>query len=269
MSLGHLAQFGVTVFVVAEMDAGVLNLLIGEAVENAFRNHGGTVVDTHYLTLDDAAHHHVDNLVDGNLCLVEEFGDDHHGIMAGTGDAEGKMSGRAAHGRDHKPVLRCAGVFHDSGADDRALGFGAVVAEGGRAVRQREVVVDGLGHMDVGDGIMLALQELGDTVCRRGGVVATHGDKQLHVVILEEGEVETLLKVFVGGFETAHLEDAATLVEDFVGREEIEFLHAGFIGEKGAVAAVQTDYTGVHSGGRTATCEDCYTFHVVFVVFDD
>ena len=228
----------------------------------------GTVVDTHYLTLDDAADHHVDNLVDGNLCLVEEFGDDHHGIMAGTGDAEGKMSGRK------RPMAETTNQFSDVRAssmtavqNDRALGFGTVVAEGGRAVRQREVVVDGLGHMDVGDGIMLALQELGDTVCRRGGVVATHGDKQLHVVILEEGEVETLLKVFVGGFETAHLEDAATLVEDFVGREEIRVPACGFIGEKGAVAAVQTDYTvavaqkglgyrghhSVHSGGRTAT----------------
>ena len=281
VSLGDLAKFGMAVVVVAEMDAGVFDFLIGEAVEDTFGNHGCAIVDAHDFAFDDAAYNEVDNLVDGDFGLVEEFGDDDHGIVACTGDAEGEMACGTTHGRDDEPVFGGAGIFHDSGADDGTLGFGAIVAEGGRAVGQREVVVDGLGDVDVGNWVVLAFEEFGDAVGRRSGIVATDGNKQFDVVIGKEWEVKTLFEVLVGRFEAAHFEDAATFIEDFVGGEEIEVLHTGFVGEKGAVAAVETDDAiavaeegfgdrsdhSVHSGGGTTACEDCYTFHdtVVFI----
>ena len=78
---------------------------------------------------------------------------------------------------------------------------------------------------------MLVGQELGDAVGRRSGIVATHGDEELNLVVGEELEVEALLKILGRRFETAHLEDAAALVEDLVGSEEVEVLHAGLVGE--------------------------------------
>ena len=263
------------VFVVAEVDAAVFDFLVAEAVEDTFADHGGAVVDAHELALDDAADHHVDDLVDGDLGLVEELGDDDHGVVAGSGDAEGEVAGRAAHGGDHEPVLAGAGILHDGGGQHATLGFGAVVAEGGAAVGQWQVVVDGLRHVDIGYRVVLVGKELGDAVGGGGRVVAADGDEELDLVLGEELEVESLLEIFGGWFEAAHLEDAAALVEYFVGGEEVEVLHAGLVGEESAVAAVQTDdavavaeegfghrgHHGVHSRGRAAAGEDCYAFH--------
>ena len=244
-------------------------------MEDTFRNHRRTIVDTHQLALDDAGDHHVDDFVDGDFGLVEELGDDDHRVVAGTGDAEGQVAGRTAHGADHEPVLARAGILHDGGGQHTALRLGAVVAEGGAGVGQRQVVVDGLGNVDVGDGIVLIGQELGDAVGGRGRVVASDSYEKLHLVVGEELEVEALLEVLRRGFETAHLEDAAALVEDFVGREEIEVLHTGLVGEEGAVAAVETDdaetvaqkglghrgHHCIHSRGGAAARQYCYAFH--------
>ena len=276
VSLRDLAKLGMTMLVVGEVDAAVADLLVGEAVEDTLADHGGAVVDAHQLALDDAGDHHVDDFVDGNLGLVEELGDDDHGVVAGAGDTEGQVAGRAAHGADHEPVLAGAGVLHDGGGQHAALGLGAVVAEGGAGVGQRQVVVDGLGNVDVGDGIVLVGQELGDAVGGGSGVVAADGDEELDLVVGEELEVEALLEVLGRGFEAAHFEDAATLVEYLVGGEEVEVLHAGLVGEEGTVAAVETDdaetvaeeglghrgHHCIHSRGGTAARKYCYAFHV-------
>ncbi len=249
-------------------------------MEDTFGNHGAAIVDAHDFALDDAADDEIDNLVDGDLGLVEEFGNDDHGVMASASDAECQVAGGTSHGGDDEPVLRSACILHHGGADDGALSLGAVVAEGGGAVGERQVVVDGFGHVDVGNGVVFALQELCNAVGGGGGVVATHGHQQFHLVVGEERQVETFLEVLVSGFESAHLQDTATLIENLVSCKEVEILHAGFVGEEGAVAAMKAYHAvavseegfghgghhGVHSGGRTATREDCYTFHL-FLVF--
>ena len=124
--------------------------------------------------------------------------------------------------------------------------------------------------MDIVDGILLGFQELGNAVGRRCGVVATHGDQQLDVIVLEQAQVEILLKILVGGFEAAHLEIAATPVEIGVCLEEIDLFRARRLGEQTAVTAMQADYPitlaqegfcyrhnhGVHTRSRAAATED-------------
>ncbi len=81
--------------------------------------------------------------------------------------------------------------------------------------------------MNVGYGIVLRLEEFGDAVGRRSGVVAAHGYEQLHVVVLKEREVEILLEILVGRLETAHGEVRSALIEDVVGLYEVEILVTG------------------------------------------
>ena len=272
VSLANLAQLGMAMLVVAEVDSALGDFLVAEAVEDTFRNHGSTIVDAHEFTLDDARDNHVDNLLYGDGGLVEELRYDDHGIVAGTCNAEGEVTSRATHSADYKPVLTGAGILHDGGGQHATLGLGAVVAEGGAAVGEREVVVDGLGDVDVGNGIVLVGQELGDTVGCRSGIVATNGDKELNLVVGEELEVETLLEVLGSGFEAAHFQDRTTFVENLISCEEIKILHAGFLGEQSRIATMKANdaiavakegfshrgHNGVHSGSGTAASKYCY-----------
>ena len=132
------------------------------------------------------------------------------------------------------------------------------------------VVVDGLGHVDVRDRILLRGEELGDAVRGGSGVVATHGHEEFDVVVLEQGEVEVLLEILVGGLETAHLQVTAAPVEVGVCLEEVDVLGARALGEQAAVTAVQADYPvtfgkerlrhghhdRVHARSRAASAED-------------
>ena len=246
-------------------------------MEHTLRNHGSAVIDTHQLALHYARDHQVDNLLHGNLRLVEKLGYHHHRVVAGTGNAQCQMAGRAAHGRNHKPVLRSACILHHGGANHRTLCLGTVVSESGRAIGQRQVVVNGLGYMDIGNRIVLVGQELGNAVGGRCSVVASHGHQQLNIVVLEEVQVETFLEILVSGFKAAHLQNAAALIENLVGHQEIDILHTWVLGKQRAVAAMQPYHSitvtkkclghrghhCVHSRGRTATGQDCNTFHVV------
>ncbi len=180
------------------------------------------------------------------------------------------MTCASAHGADDEPVAAGAGILIHGACKVCAFVLCAVEAEGGGVAGQREVVVDGLGHVDVVDGILLCLKELCNAVCGGSGIVSANGDKELDVVFLEEAQVEVLLKVIVGGFETAHLEVGATTVEIGVGLEEINVLCAGILGEKPAVTAMKADYTvsigkeclgyrhdnGIHARSRAAAAED-------------
>ena len=124
IGLGHLAQLGMAVGVVGEIDFGLGQLLVAERVEHAFGDHHGTVVHTRNLAFEDARDDHIDDFVEGYLGFVEKFGHYHHRIVAGRGDAESQMSGGASHGAHHEPVLAGAGVLHHRGADDGALSLG-------------------------------------------------------------------------------------------------------------------------------------------------
>ena len=162
-------------------------------------------------------------------------------------------------------------VVVDGAADDRSALLGRLVAERRRAGRQRQVVVDRLRDVDVGDGVVLRFEELGDAVGRRCGVVAADGHEQLDVVLGEEIEVEILLEILVGRFETAHREVRTALIEDVVGLRESQVFVAGRGIEKTRITVVQTDHAipfgkerfgdaahhRIHARCGTATCKNC------------
>ena len=271
-----------SVLVIGEVNAALLDLLVAQGVEHALRNHGGTVVHAHQLALDDRRNDQVDDLVDRDLGLVEHLGDDDHRVVAGLADTEGQVTGRTAHGSQHEPVAAGAGVDIDGARNDGTLVLGRLIAEGRRTLRQRKVVVDGLGNVDVGDGIFLGLEELGDAVGRRSGIVAADGHEQFDVVLGEEGQVEVLLEVLVGGLESAHLQERTALVEDAVGHRIVDVDRAGVGIEQARITFVETDHAeslaeerlgdaahyGVHAGCRTAARKNCNCFFHDFYDFD-
>ena len=135
--------------------------------------------------------------------------------------------------------------------------------------------------MDVVDRIVLRFEELGYPVGCGCGVVASDGHQELDVVVLEQGEVEVLLEILVGGLETAHLEIGTATVEIGVCLEEIDVFGAGSLGEKAAVTAMQADNTvtvgqeslgnrhndGVHTRSRAATTKDDNgIFHMKLII---
>lgn len=269
-----LAQLGVSVLVVGEVDAALADLLIRERVEDALRDDGGAVVHAHDLALDDRRDHQVDDLLDGDLRLVEHLRDDDHRVVARLTDTECEVAGRTAHGCQHEPVAARACVDIDGAADDGTLVLGRLVTERRRALGQGQVVVDRLRHVDVGNGVFLGLEELGDAVCGRCRIIAAHRDKQLDVVVGEEFEVEVVLEIRIRGLETAHLEERTALVEDAVGHGVVDVHGTGRGVEKTRVALVEADYSvavaqeclgdaahyGVHAGGRSAAGQNCDCF---------
>ena len=274
VGLRHLAQLGMSVLVVGEVDAALADLLVRQRVEHAFGNHRCAVVHAHDLTLDDRRNHQVDDLLDGDLRLVEHLGNDDHRVVARFADAECQVSCRAAHGGQHEPVAARAGVYVDGAGDDGTFVLGRLITERRRSLREREVVVDGLGDVDVGDGVFLGLEELGDTVGGRSRVVAADGHQQFDVVVGEELEVEVVLEIRVLGFETAHLQERTSLVEDAVGHRVVDVYGAGRGVEQARVAFVQADdaialaqerfgdtaHYGIHAGSRSAAGQNCDCF---------
>ena len=263
-----------SVLVVGEVHAALADLLIRQRVEHAFGDDGGAVVHAHDLALDDRRDHEVDDLLDGDFGLVEHLGDDDHRVVAGLADTECEVSGRAAHGCEHEPVSAGAGVDIDGAGDDGTLVLCGLIAECRRALGQREVVVDGLRDVDVCDGVFLGLEELGDAVCRGGGVIAADGYEQLDVVVGEELEVEVVLEIRILGFEAAHLQERTSLVEDSVGHGVVDVDGTGRRVEKSGIALVEADHAitfadesfgdaandSVHAGSGTSAGEDCDCF---------
>ena len=225
--LRYLAQFGVSVLVIGEVDAALADLLVAQRVEYAFRDNGCSVVHAHDLALDDRRNHEVHDLLDGDFRLVEHFGNDDHRVVASLADAECQVAGAAAHGSQYEPVAARAGVNIDGTCDDGALVLGRLVTERRRAFRQGQVVVDGLRHVDVGNGVFLGLQELGDAVRGRSRVVAADRHEQFDVVVGEELEVEVVFEIRILGFETAHLQERTSLIEDTVGHGIVDVHGSG------------------------------------------
>jgi hypothetical protein len=151
-----------------------------------------------------------------------------------------KVSCATTHCADKQPVTRCAGILVNGAGNVRAFLLGRIESKCRCIVGQGQVVIDGLGDVYIGDRILLGLEEFGDTVGRRSGIVATYGDKQLDIVLLEELQVKALLEIFVRGFETAHLKIGTAPVEIRISLEEIDVLDTGIIVEEAAVSTVQT-----------------------------
>ena len=84
------------------------------------------------------------------------------------------MAGMAAHHGDEEPLLRGGGVLHQVPHQVLAEVDRGHETEGRDVVRQRQVVVDGLG--DVGDG-ELARERRRDLRAGEGGVVPADGDQ--------------------------------------------------------------------------------------------
>ncbi len=268
-----------SVLVVGEVDAALADFLVAQCVEHAFRDNCGAVVHAHDFTLDNRRNHEVHDFFDRDFRFVEHLGNDDHRVVAGLADTESQVAGAAAHGSQHEPVAARACVDVDGAGDDCALVLGRLVAERRRALRKRQVVVDGLRHVDVGDGVFLGLEELGDTVGGRSRVVAADGHQQFDVVVGEELEVEIVVEIRILGFETAHLQERTSLVENAVGHGVVDVHRTGRGIEQARVALVQADYAvtfteeslcdaahnGVHTGCGAAASQNCYCFFHGFV----
>ena len=61
-------------------------------MENTLGHHHGTIVDAQDLPLDDGRESELQNLVDGDLYLVEHLGDDGHGAVGSLADSEGEVA---------------------------------------------------------------------------------------------------------------------------------------------------------------------------------
>ena len=133
---------------------------------------------------------------------------------------------------------------------------------------------DGLRDVDVGDGVFLGLQELGDAVRGRSRVVAADRHEQFDVVVGEELEVEVVFEIRILGFETAHLQERTSLIEDTVGHGIVDVHGSGRGVEQSRVAFVQADYAvtfaeeglcdaahdGIHTGCGSAASQNCDCF---------
>ena len=195
--------------------------------------------------------------------------------MAGTRNAQRQVARRTPHSAHHKPVLARARILHHRRRQHATLCLRAVIAESRAAVRQRQVIVYRLRHMDIRNPIMPLRQELRNAVRRRRRIVPTHRHQQLHLVLREKLQVETLLKILGRRLETAHLQYTAALVENLVGSQEIQVLHPRLLREQRAVAPVQTNHAiavakksfghrghhRVHSRSGTAPRQYCNAFH--------
>ena len=206
------------VLVVGEVHARVMNLLVGHEMEHALAHACHTIVDAKHLTFDHRADDELQDLVECHLCLVEHLRDDDHRVMACIAHSECEVTCLTAHCRHHKPVAAGASVFIHRLQNLHACLFGRIITESRAALRQRKIVVDGLRHMNVLNMHVVLHQELGDTVCCRGGVIATDCHQKVHIVFHEEINVKLLVFRFV----TAHLQRRAAHFHDLVSVNKVD-----------------------------------------------
>ena len=82
MGLTHIAEFGMSVFVVGKSDTRFLDFLISHEMEHTLADDDDAVVHTQKFALHDGADHQVDDGFEGDFCFVEHLRDDHHGAVA-------------------------------------------------------------------------------------------------------------------------------------------------------------------------------------------
>ena len=124
---------------------------------------------------------HVGQAIEADLRLGELLGDDRQRGAGGAADAERQMAGVPAHHGDEEPALGGGRVLHEVADQLLAEVAGGGEAEGHDVARQRQVVVDRLGH--VGDG--QPLHRLGQPRGREGRVVAADRDQVVDPQALE------------------------------------------------------------------------------------
>ena len=163
--------------------------------------------------------------------------------MGGRPYSEGKMPGRTSHRRNDEPVAAgtCIGI-HRAG-DNAPLVLGRLVSESRHSVGQRQVVIYGFRHMDIGDGIVLFFEKFRYPIGCRSRIVAADGHEQPDVVIDEKTEVEPFGKVLVAGPVTAHVEVRPAAGENLVGQAVVYVQHFGFSGKEPFVTVVKPYHT--------------------------
>ncbi len=239
----HLPQLRMSVVVVGEIHAGSGYLLGFKLVEHPLGDHRRPVVHSHQTSLNHRRHHQAQNFIHSDLRPVEHLRYDDHRVMGRSADTEGKMAGRPPHSRDHKPVATRARIGIYRPCDHRSLVLRRFVAERRHSVGQRKVVVYGLRHMDVGDGIPLRFEKLRDPVGRRGRIVSADGHQQLHLIVHEEIGIEPFGEILVAGFVAAHVQVRTSAVEYLVRQPVIHIQHPRLLREKSLIAVMQSYHT--------------------------
>src|SRR6185503_18479922 len=112
---------------------------------------------------------------------------------SGFADPEREVTGLAAHGDHQVPARRRARVDHQVLDDVDAEVARRLIAEGDHALREVQVVVDRLGHVDHAEP---AVRVVGQAHGRVGRVAAPDGDQVVDTELLEGRD---------GGFEVARV----------------------------------------------------------------
>ena len=121
MCFGYLAEFGVSVLVVGEVYAALLDFICAQCMEYALGDDCRTVIHVHDFALYDGRNHQIHDFIDRDFGFVEHLGDYYHRIVAGGADTECEVAGAASHGRKYEPVAACACVHVYGASDDSTL----------------------------------------------------------------------------------------------------------------------------------------------------
>ncbi len=242
MRFRDLSQLGMTVFVVSEMNTALANLFVGKRMKYALGNDSSTVIHPHDFTLHDGRYNQFHDFIDRDFGFVEHLGNDNHRVVASLSDTERQVSRTAAHRSQHKPVSAGTCIDINGPSDHGTLVFSRFVTESRCTVRKREVIVDGLRNVDIGNRIPFRFEELGNAVGRRSRIVTAHGHQQLDIVIGEEFQIEVVFEIGILRFETAHLEERTALIEYSVGHLIINVHRTGIGDEQTGISFVQADY---------------------------
>ena len=120
----------------------------GNDLDEALGEHGDAVGPPAGQALDDRADERVDDGREPHAAAPELLGDERERGAGGLADAEREVPGLAAHRDDEVPARGGLRVDHQVVDDLDADGARGLVAERPYVVRQVEIVVDRLGHVD-------------------------------------------------------------------------------------------------------------------------
>ena len=174
--------------------------------------------DDGMVALDDAAVQRGQKAL-GAVEVDGDFGNEHEiDLLRGHGGAGGDEAGVAPHELDQADAVGRASGFAVRAVEDGARRFDrGVVAE--RLADELDVVVDGLGHADDGDGQLAAGDFLRDGVGAPLGAVAADAEQDVDAALDEEiDHFADFLLSARGGKEGAAV--AVDVVDQFRGQDE-------------------------------------------------
>ena len=128
----------------------------------------------HHAALEHGGLQNVADLAHADALVWEFLRDDRERGGGGFADAQREMPGGAPHGGDEVPAVGRPKILYEIANQLRAQMPRRFVSEGGHAVRQRQVVVDGLGDVGYPDAVAGAAGHFGGA---EGGVVPADGNE--------------------------------------------------------------------------------------------